>query len=399
MGLRFRRSIKLAPGVRMNVSGSGVSWTLGGPGASLGIGKRGTFVNAGLAGSGIGSRTRLEGPAAPRASTQRAATVHGSKTAIVRIEDDGTVRMTDEEGRPLAEEWQRLAKEQGADAIRTFLQQACDRCNADVEAINDIHRTTPAPVSALHYTPGRFVEPAPTLPTPRRPQWWLRWLGSHVASVDASNNAAREAFELALATWQANKESYEAKEEGRRKFIEDDLPVSPAAREQWLDEQLSAIVWPRETLVRYELDPTGREALLDVDLPEIEDMPARTARPAERGTKVVFKALGIRAIEQNYARHVHGLAMRLIGELFASLPMLEHVTLSAYTQRTERSTGHPSDHYVLSIRVARPQWTRLNFAQLDQIDPVAAIAMFEHRRDMTANGKLRPIEPFSGVAA
>ena len=42
MGFRFRKSVKLAPGVRMNFSKSGASWTLGGKGASVGIGKRGT---------------------------------------------------------------------------------------------------------------------------------------------------------------------------------------------------------------------------------------------------------------------------------------------------------------------------------------------------------------------
>ena len=41
MSLRFRKSIKLAPGVRFNLSGSGASWTLGPNGASIGIGLMG----------------------------------------------------------------------------------------------------------------------------------------------------------------------------------------------------------------------------------------------------------------------------------------------------------------------------------------------------------------------
>ena len=61
MGLRFRRSIKLAPGVRMNFSTSGVSWTLGPRGASIGIGKRGTFLNSGIPGTGFYSRERIGG--------------------------------------------------------------------------------------------------------------------------------------------------------------------------------------------------------------------------------------------------------------------------------------------------------------------------------------------------
>jgi hypothetical protein len=42
MGLRFRRSIKLAAGICLNLSGSDVSWSLGPRGVSVTHGKRGT---------------------------------------------------------------------------------------------------------------------------------------------------------------------------------------------------------------------------------------------------------------------------------------------------------------------------------------------------------------------
>jgi Protein of unknown function (DUF4236) len=48
VALRFRKSIKLAPGVRWNLSNSGFSWTLGPRGASVGIEKRGAFINVGI---------------------------------------------------------------------------------------------------------------------------------------------------------------------------------------------------------------------------------------------------------------------------------------------------------------------------------------------------------------
>jgi hypothetical protein len=46
MGLRFRKSFKLAPGVRLNVGRGGMSWSLGPRGVSVSIGKRGTYLNA-----------------------------------------------------------------------------------------------------------------------------------------------------------------------------------------------------------------------------------------------------------------------------------------------------------------------------------------------------------------
>ena len=62
MAFRFRKSVKIAPGVRLNVSRSGVSTTVGGRGASVNVGKRGTYVNAGIPGSGISMRERLDRP-------------------------------------------------------------------------------------------------------------------------------------------------------------------------------------------------------------------------------------------------------------------------------------------------------------------------------------------------
>jgi hypothetical protein len=53
MGFRFRRSIKLAPGLRINLSKSGVSTSIGGRGATVNV--RGDRVRetVGIPGSGM----------------------------------------------------------------------------------------------------------------------------------------------------------------------------------------------------------------------------------------------------------------------------------------------------------------------------------------------------------
>lgn len=53
MGWRFRRSVKLFPGVRLNFSKSGISTSLGRPGASINLGPKGARYTAGLPGTGI----------------------------------------------------------------------------------------------------------------------------------------------------------------------------------------------------------------------------------------------------------------------------------------------------------------------------------------------------------
>lgn len=61
MGFGFRKSIKILPGVRVNVSRSGVSTTIGGRGGSVNIGKRGTYLSSGVPGTGLSYRARLDG--------------------------------------------------------------------------------------------------------------------------------------------------------------------------------------------------------------------------------------------------------------------------------------------------------------------------------------------------
>jgi hypothetical protein len=53
MGFRFRRSVRILPGVKINLSGSGASVSLGGRGFHYTVGSKGTRVTAGIPGTGI----------------------------------------------------------------------------------------------------------------------------------------------------------------------------------------------------------------------------------------------------------------------------------------------------------------------------------------------------------
>lgn len=57
VGFRFRRSVKLLPGIRLNFSKSGISTSLGGSGASINIGPKGIRKTIGLPGSGMSYST------------------------------------------------------------------------------------------------------------------------------------------------------------------------------------------------------------------------------------------------------------------------------------------------------------------------------------------------------
>jgi hypothetical protein len=61
MGFRFRRSIKLLPGVRINLSKSGVSTSVGVPGATINFSDKGTRTTVGIPGSGMSYSERVSG--------------------------------------------------------------------------------------------------------------------------------------------------------------------------------------------------------------------------------------------------------------------------------------------------------------------------------------------------
>lgn len=58
MGIRFRKSIKIAPGLRINLSKSGPSLSVGRPGATFNIGPKGTRTTVGAPGTGISYTTQ-----------------------------------------------------------------------------------------------------------------------------------------------------------------------------------------------------------------------------------------------------------------------------------------------------------------------------------------------------
>jgi hypothetical protein len=60
MGLRFRRSIKLVPGVRLNVGLRRSSLSIGGKGFTYNVGSSGSRVTVGIPGSGLSYSTNVQ---------------------------------------------------------------------------------------------------------------------------------------------------------------------------------------------------------------------------------------------------------------------------------------------------------------------------------------------------
>ncbi len=84
MGFRFRKSVKILPGVRVNVGNAGLSTTLGVRGASISVSKRGTRASVGIPGTGISYSEKLSGGVSAGSEISQVP-IQRSKTAAVLL--------------------------------------------------------------------------------------------------------------------------------------------------------------------------------------------------------------------------------------------------------------------------------------------------------------------------
>jgi hypothetical protein len=392
MGVRLRKSFKLAPGLRMNVSGSGISWTLGPRGASVSIGKRGTFLNAGLPGTGLYTRERLDG--STRSQTYRAPAKTASMSITVGVKDDGTVYFCDDDGNPLPDRLVTMVKKQKGDAIRELIQKKCDEINGQIQALGEIHLYTPSPHVKPTYEIREYQDDPPRKPTPKKPGFFASLFKSKRERIERENAERERQYQQDLKDWMAEKERFDDGERRRKARIERDIYTDVAAMELFLEENLQGIVWPRETNVSAEILDGGKRVFIDVDLPEIEDMPSKTASVPQRGYKLSLKDMSPAQVQRLYMRHVHGIGFRIIGEAFAALPVVQEIILSAFSQRQNAATSQTQDDYLYSVRVERDAWSQIRFGNLQYLDIIESLAQFDLRRNMTKPGVFKAIEPF-----
>lgn len=394
MSLRFRRTIKIAPGVRLNLSKSGVGVSAGVRGARLGVGPRGAYTSVGLPGTGIHYRTKL-GKSPQRRGSHRPGTPPIDPDSFsILVDEEGNVELTGPNGTPLPPRLVRKIRDQWEDQIKGVLEEHTERWNQGIEEILSIHLDTPAPDRGPAFVPTPFTEPPPEPPTLRS----LGLLGGLLHSVrervERENAELEREYAAQLAAWEERKAEHELEEAQRREAFEvgrfEDLEVM----ESFLEEAISQIEWPRETLVSFQVEEDGTTVSLDVDLPEIEDLPRERAQLAQRGLRILIREKSATQVRKEYAHHIHAVLFRLIGEVFATLPAVEMVSASGYSQRPDRATGQIIDEYLISARVRRTVWEEIDFLNLESLDLALAFERFELRRKMTKTGVFTAVEPF-----
>lgn len=434
MSIRFRKSIKLMPGVRVNFGAKSGSLTVGPRGSSVSFGSRGVYSNVGITGTGISYRTKIGGS---QTQNQTRTQLNRNNSNIVQmslslaLRDDGNVIFKDDKGNLLPDHFITQAKKQNKEVLFNWLEENCAEINQKTSDLINIHLTTPSPDTEITFTSVPYevippVEPSsifpelmPTPPIPKPYGFFAKRFAFFRNQVDKRNSKKQIDFQNATIRWHEHKKVFEAdyaeklseyqknfsdfqiaknyfdgEQEKRRKFIEEDRLKDPLAMQEFLTESLQSIVWPRETNISFEVSTDGRQVMLDVDLPEIEDMPKQQAIVSKKEFRILYKDISETQSRINYYTHIHAIGFRILGEVFMALPTIREVVLSAYSQRTDKKTAKIVDEYLISIKVVRGKWESIDFNNLKYVDVAECFEMFELRRKATRTGVITPIEPF-----
>ena len=149
--MRFRKSISICKGVKLNFSKSGISATVGGKGISANLGKSGIYLNTSIPGTGLYDRKRIvkfDSTPGRKTTTSRVAskgTPAKPKTAAAALPesvtlalgDDGAVQVFDQDGAQVRD-LSVLAKLKSTASYRQaydqLTEQSIAEANADTEA-------------------------------------------------------------------------------------------------------------------------------------------------------------------------------------------------------------------------------------------------------------------------
>ncbi|MEQ8260494.1 MAG: DUF4236 domain-containing protein [Alcanivorax sp.] len=395
MAIRFRKSVKIAPGIRLTAGKKGLGVGIGPRGGGVHFGPNGTRVRASIPGTGISYSERVSGARRRQPNHNRPTQQPVHISVRVSVDSDtGKLIYSDVDGNPLPTGLERKAKRESKAAAQQLLADAEREINSEWEVLTTVHLQTPPPFEPLAFEECEFSEPEPKCPPlPRRGFW-----GTIIPPLgEKRERQAAQLSEEHQSKLDARKERETAHIELQRKQLiehQDAQRGDMDAMETVLSDRLAMLEWPYETIVAFDI--IGPEMIaLDVDLPEIEDLPVRECSIAASGNKLNIKNLTDKKKRLIYYDHIHSIGFRLLGEVFALLPTVHWVLISTYSQRIDKATGQENDEYIYSAKVDRFTFASKNFEALDAIDPAEAFSRCELRRQATQTGIIKAIEPFS----
>lgn len=316
--MRFRKSISICKGVKLNLSKSGASVTVGpGKGVSFNLGTKGAFFNWSIPGTGVYDRVRVD-------------TLVKDKLGGLF----GGAKAEEEEERPAAsgKGTKTGAKSGAKSGTKTGTKSG----------------TKAAPAKK--------------------------------ASGPSEAELARLQQEMALVAIQQLAPDVKAKATGAF-----DADKADAAIEDWLSEAEAPIAFSIQT----DMAPEKATVMIDLDLPEIEDMPQDKLTELADGTLKIKKKTQ-KESRADYQTCVFGLGAYVAAHVLNLVPAAKKAAVSAYTQRRNEKTGDAEDVFIYSVVYTREAFKK----GYQQEEPEAFAGRLRSRYYVLASGVMKGIAPF-----
>ena len=316
--MRFRKSMKVTKGVKLNLSKTGASFTLGsGLPVSLNVGTKGAYLNWSIPGTGVYDRVRLD-----KVLKEKLGGVFGFGTAAAEEEEKETKKTS--------------------------------KSSKSTKSTKSASKATEKKTAAKK-------EPA------RPSDEEMEAIAQEIALINIHQQAADVAKK---ATGELNAAAAE-------KEIED-----------WLAESEA----PIEFAIQTEVLEDKATVMIDLDLPEIEDMPQNTLSELADGTIKIKKKTKKQQYE-DYRTCVFGLGEYVASHALCVVPQAKKIVVSAFTQRRDEKTGEQMDVFIYSVEFARSAFTK-NYQDKDPYDFCQDLPS---RFYVLASGVMKEIAPFEAA--
>ncbi len=267
-----------------------------------------------------------------------------------------------------------------ADMERDAALSVCSHLNEHVESLAFPHRWTPSPDQVLLPVAARaFTEQQPKPP-------------KAAMSTDPRVKAAADPQEMndyldARAAWLARRLAWDAAQRSIHQLKEKAESGDLDAMQEYLMKCLQDVLWPLPTIISYEFNGQS-EARLEFVVPGLDAIPDREAAMAS-GNRVEIRRMPDLSHTKLHNQHALGLVVRLLGELFASLPTIETVTVSAL----QVPINGKSQRYIASAQAERSQWSSLHSNGTVTADQaIRCLNQLRARCNLTALGAFMAVE-------
>lgn len=432
--MRYRKSIKICKGVKLNLSKSGISTTIGRKGFSVTTGKRGTYLNTGIPGTGIYDRRKISGGSSGGHSSTGSRGSTSAETFDLHMNKDGTITIS-QYGKTVTDEAliQQIKRTQAykeeksrlSAALKREVSQEVTSQNAAAEQMIQVVRYAEAVPSEVQVRrelsflkPEKYVKRAFSVQQPSEAEFRAKleneaetavvtlafWKVKKLRAQYVEERLPKQ-YASAMASWQSLKDAFEDSEcsraaemdaiyqqqyETTKECLEHNLAGNVDYIENALDRWFEEIELPLDFSVQYEYRPDCHTLYIDLDLPEIEDIPDEIASQLANGTMKVKKK-SQQKLREDYAQCVFGFAVFIASHCFGVSVAIENVLVSGYTQRRNK-VGDLVDDYVYSIKFERRLFENKSLASVNPVE--FCTTKFENRCNMTKTYVLKAIEPF-----